>query len=200
MTVEEYISKLDRRLAELHDPALISGAVNNVHTAQLNRIFDTGVKAIGPIGAYSTKPMYADAKQFSNAAAFTGMGKPRVQNARTGTKNGKSNNTAGYFKNGKPHKSMYLQNGYRQLKSVQGLQASFVNLSYTTALRNDIAQSLTGTGQEYISGVSNTANAQKLNGLLEKYGNDLFALTEEEKNTFSVSVGKKINSIINGGR
>ena len=193
MTTEQYIAIIDSKLNELSKPDLIIGAATETHLMQMSRIFDTGEKASGRIGAYATAPMYADAKQFSKPGAFLPSGKPLQ---RVYTKKTKAPANIGQFKNGKPRKSMYLQNGYRQLKSVQGLESGFVNLSYTADLRNDITQHLVSTTVGFACGVTSAMNAQKLAGLKDKYGNDLFELNRTEKEFFKTAVKQLISTVI----
>ena len=125
--------------------------------------------------------MYAGKKQF-NGGGFPGIGKT-----------GKTN-----FKNGKPHQSVFLIEGYKQLKQMQGYESSFVNLTYSADLKLDFANSLTAKNDCVLSGVSNNANVLKIEGLTEKYGNDLFNLTEEEKNHFETKVAQAVSNYLFG--
>jgi hypothetical protein len=213
MTTEQYISNLDRKLSDLDKPDLILSAAAATHNMQLTRIFDTGVKASGQIGAYATKPMYADQKEFSNTGSFQPTGKPVIRISKgvlplkrrsldshtprpSATPLQRGNTGPGQFKNGKARRSMYLQNGYQQLKSVQGLESSFVDLTYTGDLRNDLTENLVATESGFTSGVSSETNAQKIAGLMTKYGDDLFDLTEDEKQFFKTTVKQLVNAAI----
>ena len=193
MTTEQYIALIDSRLDRLSQPDLILSAASETHLMQMSRIFDTGEKATGKIGSYATTPMYAGAKQFSKPAAFQPSGKP---SQKVNTKKSKAPAGTGFFKNGKQRRSMYLRNGYRQLRSVQGLESSFVNLSYTADLRNDLTQHLVNTAGTFTSGVSSAMNAQKLGALKEKYGHDLFELNTAEREFFMTAVKQLLNSVI----
>ena len=193
MTTEQYIATLERRFETLNNTGVLKDAAQATHQAQLTRIFDNGIKASGKIGAYGTQAMYASAKQFAKPAAFVPGGKTaKKQVNKTNTRPVSSTQ----FKNGRQRKSMYLQNGYQQLKAVQGLEASFVNLVYSSDLRNDITQSLSAQNGSITSGVTTTENLQKLQGLMNKYGHDLFALTAEEKQFFKREAALKISGCL----
>jgi len=203
MTTEQYITNLERKISALDNADLIFGAATATHQMQLNRIFDSGMKASGKIGAYAGTPMYADAAEFSNTAAFQPVGKARLMGTKArlaGTPTASNNRNTiaapGQFKNGKPRKSMYLQNGYQQLKAVQGLEADFVNLSYSGDLRNDLTQNLVAADDGFTSGVTSATNAQKIAGLMARYGNDLFDLTDDEKQFFKTTVTRLVTATI----
>lgn len=174
---EEYIEKLEMRMNSLDEANLILPVAAAVHARQVERIFGRGEKANGRIGNYSTKPEYEVKTVFKNAGGFVGVGKT-----------GKT-----IFKSGKPHQSMFLQQGYKQLKQLQGMESSFVNLTYSADLKKDFAASLSTSNGAVVSGVSTSENAGKMQNLKAKYGDDLFALTDDERTYFKTEVTRLLN-------
>ncbi len=144
MSPEEFVAQMNQRLQQLNEVQLIFSAAEETHAMQVERIFGRGEKASGNIGTYSAKPMYAGRKQF-NGGGFPGIGK-------TGRTN---------FNSGKPHQSVFLIEGYRQLKQMQGYESSFVNLTYSSELKQDFSGSLTIQDGYVTSGISNTADIKK---------------------------------------
>ena len=135
-----------------------------------NRIFDEGKGGDNAqIGKYSTTPMYASKSAFRNAGGFRGVGKKP--------------------KKDKVNKSMYLAGGYKQLKSIQGLESSFVNLTYRGDLRRGLKLATEGNVVELkVIGL----NEKKVEGLTAKYGAETFKHTKEEKKFFKKEVQKKL--------
>ncbi|MDB5283614.1 MAG: hypothetical protein JWO06_2689 [Bacteroidota bacterium] len=179
MTTEEYNTKLEERLNKASETKRVYDLAQTIHKQQVKRIFDEGKKAGGNIGQYSSTPLYAVKTEFK-----TGF-QPK----------GKSG--ALLFKNGKPHKSMYLREGYKELKQVQGLESGFVNLTLSAQLKNDFANSLSITGDEVISGVSQP-NTGKAEGLEKKYGDDLFTLSDDEKEAFKSAAAQCVTKYLTG--
>ncbi|HWB63523.1 MAG TPA: hypothetical protein VG603_08455 [Chitinophagales bacterium] len=180
MKAGEYFERLEQRLEAVVATGIVHQAALPVHTMVVERIFGRGQKATGAIGRYSTKPFYAGAVQFAKHTALNAKGK-----------SGKT-----VFKNGKPHKTMYLPQGYKQLKETQGLEGGFVNLTYTASLKNDFATSLVSSGGMAVSGFNNQADIEKAEALKKKYGNDLFALTDGELKLFATETGRRLTGFL----
>jgi chromatin segregation and condensation protein Rec8/ScpA/Scc1 (kleisin family) len=181
MTIDEYIAKLETRVNELNEAAVVFPVAAKVVEMQTERIFGRGENANGSqFGVYSTKPEYYTKKQFKNTAAFKGIGK-------TGETK---------FKDGTPHVSMYLPSGYKQLKQVQSYESGFVNLTYSADLRQDFATSLTQQGSTYVSKLKHTS-VGKLKGLEDKYGR-IFAFSKDEIEVFRTGVQASLMKFLFG--
>lgn len=131
---------------------------------------------------YSKEPMYASESIFNRKGAFKGRGKT-----------GKTKKASG-----EPHRSMYLQVGYEELRQVQGLPTNVVNLEYTGRLHQnmkvlDVIQE--GTKVQAIVGATNEENKKKLNGLNKKFG-DFLAITHEISKVIDPIPAKRIAEII----
>jgi len=197
MTPEEYSENLTR----LHglvsgdlaaDTILISGAELLISIKQ--RITQEGRTTTDKtIGAYSTKPMYAS-KQLFIGGGFLPQGKtgkliPTVQakaaaeltighkfipllKQRKGIKRYsvvKNDNT--------PHKTMYLQGGYKELRDIQGLRTDIMNLYYRGDLIN--SYQMQKQAQSVLLGLTSEKEALKRHGLEDRFGNIFYASQEE---------------------
>jgi len=176
LTPEEFQKKIEDKIRSLN---VVKEVTFPIATEMLrlytNRIFDEGVNGNdAQIGKYSTKEMYASKSAFKNAGGFKGVGKrPK--------------------KKGKVNKSMYLPGGYKQLKSIQGLESSFVNLTYRGDLRRGLKLVTVGDAVEIkVAGI----NEKKVSGLKDKYGAATFNHTKEEKEFFKKEVGRKITEYL----
>ena len=136
---------------------------------QVDRIFGQGLNSNNAqIGAYnSTDPLYVNPKNAPKK--FTPRGKPTGKR-----KTGKTR-----FKNGEPHITKYFKS-YKDFRSNQGRKTGKVDLVLSGDLKSDYStppERVSNTN--YVAGVSRTRNADKLEGMEEKYG-DIFGLTKEE--------------------
>lgn len=171
LTPEQFQQKINDKIRSLKVVDVVTFPVaTEMIRLFTNRIFDEGKNgANAQIGTYSTKPMYASKTTFRNAGGFKGVGKKP--------------------KKGKINKSMYLPGGYKELKSIQGLENSFVNLTYRGELRRGLKLVTEGDAVEIkVAGL----NEKKVSGLTDKYGSETFKHTKEEKEFFKKEVQKKL--------
>ena len=176
-TPEEFQQKILEKQRSLD---IVKVVVFPVATATFDkyrqRLFGQGVKGDGTkTGRYSTKPMYASKSAFRNTGGFKPQGKV-----------GK-----GKKKNGQPYKSMYLPQGYKQLRSVQGLETTFVDLQYTGDLFTDFSK-LKIVNDSVVAGVSREINKKKISGLSKRFGNSLFKHTKDEREFFTKEAQKRL--------
>lgn len=138
-------------------------AANKLLAATKNRIIQQGKATDGSkIGTYSTKPYYASRKSFVKKGAFKAQGKAGKR---------------------KGAKSMYLQGGYAQFRSIQGRESAFVNaelsgdlmLSYVSA-----PQSNGGINQ----GLNTQKSVNKYKGLRARF-KPFLASTKQELEAFN---------------
>lgn len=177
-TPEQYLQKMRERIKNLKGVALLEPVIADVQAAMAKRIFEEGTGGAGQkLGTYSTKPMYATKKQFVKSGAFKPQGKA----------GGKST-----FKNKRPRKSMYLPQGYKQLKQVQGMQSNYVNLQYSGALKQAFEGKLQRNAQQVTIGLVGKQNDKKLMALKAKYGTGIFKATPAERKLAAEALKKKI--------
>lgn len=178
VTPEEFQKKLNERIRQIDTAKLIYPVATKVHADMVERIFDNGQNGSGQkIGQYSTKAMYVVKSQFKKQGAFKARGK---------------NSNKSTFLNKKPRRSMFLPNGYRQLKQIQGYQSEFVNLTYSSDLRNDFATKLAIAGDSVVVRLSRKINRDKVRWLRQKYGNTLWKHTQQERDFFIKEVTKNL--------
>lgn len=138
-------------------------AANKLLADTKNRITNEGKASDGSkIGSYSTRPAYYSKNQFVKKGAFKPQGK------------------AGRNKNAK---SMYLQQGYKQFKEVQGRQSQFINseLSGDTMLAY---QSQVQGNADILQGLT-TQKAAKIRQGNEKRFKPYFKSTKEEIDAYN---------------
>jgi len=176
MTPIEFQRKLTGKIADLNTAKLIFPIAQETQRKMITRLFEEGEGAQGKLGTYSTDEGYYTKKQFKNKGAFKAKGKT-----------GKTK-----FENGEPHKSMFLPQGYKELKQVQGYESGFVNLQYSKDLRNDFSTGMKIKGDKVIAVVKRNINADKTEWLSKKYGAKTFHHTQEEKNFFAKEVSKEL--------
>lgn len=176
LTPIEFQRKLAAKIADLDTAKLIFPIAQETQRKLINRLFEDGEGAQGKLGTYSTDEGYFTKNQFKNKGAFKPKGKT-----------GKSK-----FKDGEPHKSMFLEQGYKELKQIQGYESSFVNLTYSSDLRNDFSTGMVRKGDKVFAVVKRKINADKTEWLSDKYGDKTFKHTQEEKEFFAKEVSKEL--------
>lgn len=168
MDLREYMQKLNnysRELPERVQEFALEKAGGALVRKMKDRIFNQGFDKFFKILAegYSTVPIYVTKEQFVKRSNFRPKGK---------NENGKTK------ANGTDIKSMYLQHGYKELKEIQGLQASRINLVY----RGDLKRAFSSQVESNVLyiGFTNTKEAEKADWLTKKYQTDIFHAADEE--------------------
>lgn len=129
-----------------------------------DRVFGSGATTDGQLmEAYSTSPNSFERSDFDNKSAFTaGRGK-----------------------------SMYLPQGYRQLREIQGKEVSFINLDYTGKMKNDLkAQSAGNTVKILFS----TRRSTGLRATHERRFGPVFSASDRERDALTLAVVKQVNA------
>jgi glutamate synthase domain-containing protein 1 len=175
MTLEEYNNNL-RNLAARTEERLTERVVVVAATRMLasmqNRIFRDGQDSNGNrIGSYSTTPYYATQKQFVKKSAFKPAGK-------TGK---------GKFKSGQAHKAMFLKDGYKEFRDIQGRTTAEVNLQLKGDLK--LSYALQAKDKEALIGFNDEKQSLKRKGLEEHFKSTtgtIFPATDQEKQEYSM--------------
>lgn len=190
------IHEYSRRLKALADAAkqkaaqaIIIPAANKLLANKKNTIQVEGKKTDGSqIGQYSTTPMYASPDQFVKKSAFKPGKKAFIA---TSQKLGRYNAKTKTFKGGKTTqnvvkekmKTMYLVQGYKELREIQGRPVDKVNLTYSGDLLASYQLQPTPTGA--VIGLTNELSAKIRDGLengtkkKKGYGKIFYAQKEE---------------------
>lgn len=187
------IIKLSQVIEGIEAKASLVG-INTLRGLMQRRIFNEGKKADGSaIGSYSMKVMYLNVGSFSKANPLLGSGVA----AGLGTALARQKR----FKNGKARKTLKLEKGYYQLRTLAKRQNSYVDTELTGELRDSI---ITGSfGRRAVLGFLNNRNVKKAGYLEDKFNGDIYNPSESEiQLTINVvldliekEVAKELNSI-----
>lgn len=139
-------------------------------------------------GQYSVKPLYANKKMFAKPGAFSPRGKkgevgdklvPTFQLKRGNIKptNRVIKNFSVVKSNNKPRTTMYLPQGYKELRDIQGFRTDVVDLTYRGELKKDFA--IAKDGQAYLIGFKTKPQSDKRFALERQFGPVFYATTQE---------------------
>lgn len=185
MTTEELIKKqrtFFNAIIQKDEPLRL--AALTAHSNATKRIFTDGRNSSGGnIGQYATSPpMYINPDKSPRAGALKVKG-------IEGLKPTKGKTGEHLFKNGKPHKTTYV-NSYKDFRQRIGRRVDKVNLVLSGDLQSDYANGKVSNPEprkvnthEYVVSLSREINQKKRDGLEEKYG-EVFLHTKEEVQKF----------------
>lgn len=174
---------------------ILSEVVNNDNTARRisqvaaiqviaeykQRIFLNGLDSSGSaIGQYSVNPFYIN--PLSLTTVSSGGIKPEGKNGQT------------VFKNGNPHKTKYLTQGYRQLRDLTGRQSETVDLNFSGSLFQSIKVTESGT----ISAITYTND--EMAGIMEsneaRFGKDISTVSTDERELGETAARNELLAIL----
>ncbi len=174
---------------------ILSEVVNNDNTARRisqvaaiqviaeykQRIFFNGLDTNGSaIGQYSVNPFYINPLSLTTVSA--GGIKPE----------GKNGNTV--FKNGNPHKTKYLTQGYRQLRDLTGRQSETVDLNFSGSLFESIKVTESGT----VSAITYTND--EMAGIMEsnetRFVKDISTVSTDERELGETAARNELLAIL----
>lgn len=196
---KEYAQRLAAKYEELLRTNIpFKEAVYNDIARKSIRIFEEGKKSDGGlIGQYSTTPMYANPNYQPRSGAIRIAGGGKLQGLTpTIGKTGKSV----FASTGLPHKTTYLEGGYKELRNRTGRRIDKVNIRFTNDLFLDWANVGTVSSppkptkvssSEYLIKLKRAHNVYKVEGLEEKYGT-IFTSTAQEKKLFLENLNSRI--------
>ena len=159
---------------------ILSQVVNNDNTARRisqaaafqviaeykQRIFFNGLDTNGDeIGQYSVNPFYINPLSLTTVSA--GGIKPE----------GKNGNTV--FKNGNPHKTKYLTQGYKELRDLTGRNSDKVDLNFSGSLFQSIK--IVEKGLESVVTYTNSDLAEIMEGNETRFSKEISTVSNEER-------------------
>jgi len=191
--IQNLISKLTPEL--LTEILIVAPAIKLLGMIK-KRISKEGLNtAGGKIGNYSTNPFYVTKDRFVKASAFKPQGKHTTQvpvmtfqiGKKGTTVRRKETTTAVSGKTYRVEKNttMYLKEGYKELREIQGMPVDKVDLTYRGSLLADY--NMGRSGQYVLLGFRTVKEGKKRDGLEAKYGK-IFSGTNEEMKEYSNSV------------
>ena len=163
-------------------------AITRVERDMHLRIFNKHLTADGfGLGTYSTKSGYFTREQFANKGSFKPIGKNentlgrknqsfyKKENSYTGEKT----KTAYVPSTGLDRKSMYLKNGYKELRAIQGKEIGIVNLQYTGNL-SEYGIGVVVNGDDYQVKFLNESSKDKGRGFEKRKRERVFSPSVDE--------------------
>lgn len=197
MTLTEYTDRLTKEFGlvggDLAAYTIVPNA-NRLLATIKNRIMREGKNtADTQIGTYSTKPIYATREQFVRKSAFKPGKKAYIATSQRLLVDKKT----GGFKGGKitqnvvkeRMKTMYLREGYKELRSIQGLETDFVNATYSGDLMRSYV--MYQDAQTAILGLNSQFQKLKREGLEKRFG-VFFKGTQQELAAYKAGVNASL--------
>lgn len=213
-TPQEFSDKL-RDLYGLVSGDLAKSALEKpamgLYAAVRRRVFTEGKNSDdNNTGQYSVKPMYATKEMFAKPGSFYAQGKsvrlgytqgdklvPTYQLRRGEIKptNRAIKNFSAVKSNNKPRKAMYLPQGYKELRTIQGLRTDIVNLDYRGELKRDFA--IAKDDQAYEIGFKSKPQSDKRFAVERQFG-PVFYPTDKEKQKYLLAASFNLNRLTIG--
>lgn len=206
------------RLRDLH--GLVGGDLAKVALAKpaLNlyaeirkRVFEQGKNSDDAnIGQYSVKPLYVSKEMFAKPGAFYAQGKDVKLGYTQGDKlvptfqlrRGVIKPTNRVIKNfsvvksdNKPRKTMYLPQGYKELRDIQALRTDVVDFKYRGELKKDFA--IAQDGQAFLIGFKTKPQSDKRFALERQFG-PVFYATPKERTKYLQAAAFNLNRLTVG--
>jgi hypothetical protein len=129
------------------------------------RVFRLGLDSSdNPIGSYSTGPFYQNPTKLVGVPA--GGVKPQGKNGLS------------IFKNGKPKKTRYLNQGYKELRELVGRQSDYVDLNFSGSLQ--LSMQVGFRGNVAVFGFTNQEGIDKMEQNEIRFSTTISEPTEEE--------------------
>lgn len=176
MTLTEYynrMSDLSNELSKSVVQSVIVPSANQLLAEIKNRIVLDGKDSNNSkIGSYSTKSAYYTREQFDRRSSFKPQGK----------------NSSGNFKNGNRRKSMYINDGYKGLRNVQGKPTETMVLNYSGSTMVAYQQGATDT--EVVQGMTTQLASDIRKGHEEKLSKPIYRASLAELEAYNKRVGE----------
>ena len=145
------------------------------------RIFFLGLDTSGgSIGQYSVNPFYINPLSLTTVSA--GGVKPQGKNGQS------------VFKNGNPHKTKYLTQGYKELRDLTGRQSGTVDLNFSGSL----FQSIKVTENASVSAITYTNDemANIMEFQEERFGKDISTVSDTERELGETAARNELLAIL----
>lgn len=208
MTLEEFAKSIQELKKKTEDKTLVLALfvpANKMLANIKNRIVRRGENTSGSkIGNYSTKPMYATREQFDKRSAFKPGIKASVSSYRStnlkvtvkkdGSLKAKKGKTNYETIKKEKMKTMYLAEGYKELRGIQGKETAFVNLEYRGNLMLSYQQMQ--SGDTIIQGLISEKEQKKREGLEKRFGSKILSPQESEIEQLKQDMKKTGHDII----
>jgi hypothetical protein len=192
MTVEEFAEKIRKKIDLLKsDDKPLRDATTTAHAKMAQRIFEGGKDSgEGNIGSYSTADIWVnpDKTATRNKGGFSPL-------------KGKNGNTEFKTNLSRKRKTSYFE-GWKGLRSAQGLETAVVNLNFTGDMRSDFSRPIENlapfkvANNEYVFRFSRDMNNKKARGNEEHFKKTIFKLSKEERDLFFRVATREIKRLL----
>lgn len=191
MTVKEYLDNLNKMYTlvggDLVDLTILPSATKMLREIKRRVVQDGANSYMQPLGNYSTKPFSVTKDKFVNKGAF----------APTDT----TKQTVSYKVKGKTRKrkvekkTMYLRNGYKELREIQNLQAAFIDLKYSGKMIRSFQ--LAKGENAVLMGITTDRSAKVYRSLVNRFG-QFYQPSENEKKIYMQQVSSLTARLVRG--
>ena len=145
------------------------------------RIFFLGLDTSGgSIGQYSVNPFYINPLSLTTVSA--GGVKPQGKNGQS------------VFKNGNPHKTKYLTQGYKELRDLTGRQSNSVDLNFSGSLFQSIKVTESGSVSAITYTNDEMANIMVFNE--DRFAKDISTVSNEEREMGETAARNELLAIL----
>jgi hypothetical protein len=182
MTLSERLEILAQVVNDENTARRISqAAAFQVIAEYKQRIFFNGLDTSGgAIGTYSVNPFYINPLSLTTVSA-SGI-KPQGKNGQS------------VFKNGNPHKTKYLTQGYKELRDLTGRQSNTVDLNFSGSLFQSIKVTESGSVSAITYTNDEMANIMVFNE--DRFAKDISTVSNEEREMGEIAARNELLAIL----
>jgi hypothetical protein len=175
MTVKEYADRLNELYTfvggDITDLVILSPATKMLREIKRRVVQDGANTSLEQIGNYSTKPISVTKEQFINKGVFNPT--DIVSSTIKYKVGGKTR------KRTVQKKTMFLRNGYKELRDIQGLQTAFIDLKYSGKMVR--AFQLAKGENAVLMGITTQRSAKIYKDLVRRFGQFYQPTAAEQK-------------------
>jgi hypothetical protein len=184
MTISERLEILSQVVNDERTARRISQvAAIQVIAEYKQRIFFLGLDSLGSqIGTYSVNPFYINPLSLTTVAS-SGI-KPE----------GKNGNTV--FKNGNPHKTKYLKQGYKELRELTDRQSGTVDLNFSGSLFQSIKVTESGLNSAITYTNDEMAAIMEFQESPERFAKDISTVSTAERELGETAARNELLAIL----
>jgi hypothetical protein len=195
MTVREYADRLNELYTfvggDITDLVILSPATKMLREIKRRVVQDGANTSLEPLGNYSTKPISVTKDKFINKSVFSPTDTvSSTIKYKVGDKTRKRK---------VEKKTMYLRNGYKELRDIQGLQTAFIDLKYSGKMVR--AFKLAKGENAILMGITTQRSAKVYKDLVRRFG-QFYQPTQAESKEYlertSFLANRLFRDVING--
>lgn len=171
------LEEIKNKVIEQGKTRVVAAGATAMKAEMVDRIFNRGEDANGSkIGDYSTKEAYYSKEDFVRKSAF-----------KAGGKGGKSKT--------KTPKSMYLKDGYKEFRDIQGRKTDTMNFKLTGSLEKSI--NVVKDNEDIVIAITDDHESKKRQGLEKHVGKKVFTGSKSDYQVFKAAVRNEIEHLRN---